>query len=283
MTKKESFKFNRTSCGSKAFWIASILLLTLVSLGCGGGGSDGGGGGDGNEASQRFTLEYANLRFRCFETDANDGYRGAIGIADNGGPIQETDVTGVELTDPGGNPVTISDEDSGVYSFNYLLYDCTNGPCASEDTIEESGIWANLDSLQAGVYHADVSMINGQTLGVDVDYPGQTFLPIVLSRSMSASYNRGDLELSWENPDVDDWSLVTRLRVQIIDGGSPRTTVLCIDLPPTENSITIPEYLLTEAENLGNGTADRWRIQSRAYDATNMNYARSYSNYVDLP
>ena len=85
-----------------------------------------------------------------------------------------------------------------------------------------------------------------------------------------------DLALSWVNPTSStNWSEVDILRIKLLD--SSGKVVLFMSLSPTADTVTISNNLLVQAAGLGDSTLSTWEVQTRAYDANNMNFARGNS------
>jgi len=156
-----------------------------------------------------------------------------------------------------------------------------DGPCSSSGPINENGFYGSFAFLPADTYDVEVDTVDGQALTLDIPYPGQLALPVVLSSTMQSTWVGNDLQLNWTNPvGAANWAEVDQLRVRIFDGsGKP---VIYVRLNPATETVTINSSLLNQAAGLGNGTLESWEVQTRAYDANNMNFARSYSNRLGL-
>ena len=150
-------------------------------------------------------------------------------------------------------------------------------PCTEQADNIDSGYWANFSNLSAGDYQIEVEAANGQKITKAITYPGQLILPGVAIATMDAQWSNGDLVLRWTNPIGEtNWNEVDQLR--IVMTATDGSEVLYIRTNPTVETLTIPESLVTKVENLGHGTMDQWVIQTRAYDANSMNFARGYSH-----
>jgi hypothetical protein len=112
---------------------------------------------------------------------------------------------------------------------------------------------------------------------IDLSYPGKLVLPFVDANTMDSLYsNDGDLVLSWTNPKGEEnWDKVNQLRIVLM--ANDYTSLVYISTNPNSETLTIPNSLINQAENLGYGNVSWWAIQTRAYDNNNMNYARGYS------
>ncbi len=267
----KKFSFNKKIKGWPALYFGlAICLLSMVCIGCGDDGDDD----DfvSTPASTPYALEYAHLMYRNYESGDNR-YQGVMGITYNGGPIQETDIIDVGVTDSSGSDV-IPDA-YGFYHDTFMLLDCMSGACSQSGPFEDTGRWGRIRMLAADTYDIEIDMENGQTLSTSCDYQGIFELPYV--SDMLSDWNDGDLVLSWDNPDTDPaWSEVDQVRINVFDNND--NVVLRVKTVPSETTVTIPANLVSQAATLlGGDSLALWEIQTRAYDANNMNFARGYS------
>jgi hypothetical protein len=110
-----------------------------------------------------------------------------------------------------------------------------------------------------------------------ISYPGQMILPFIESLTMDSRYDNNDLILSWSNPlSAANWDKVDQLRIVLM--ADDYTPLVYIQVNPSVTSVTIPESIINQANNLGYGEIFWWEMQTRAHDVNNMNYARGYSN-----
>jgi hypothetical protein len=227
------------------------------------------------DLSSNYALAYAHLMYRNYE-NADNRYQGVIGINDNGGPIQETDIVTVRMTDSGGS--IVNTETEGFYHQTNMLLDCTSGTCTQSGPFDDTGLWGSLSMLAPGTYDIEIDMESGQTLSTSCDYGGRFSLPYVSGNDMLADWNDGDLVLSWDNPDTDSaWSEVDQLRIVVFDNNGD--VVLIVKVPPTETTVTIPSALVDQSATLlGGNSLAQWEVQTRAYDTNDMNFARGYSS-----
>jgi len=220
------------------------------------------------------------LQYRTYEGDAGNRYQGWIQLTRGGSPVEATDVADIRLFDPLGAPLEATSGD--FKPSEIFLMDCSSIPCTTSGPLFDSGFWATFPSLAAGIYDLEVDTATGQTLTAQMDYPGQLMLPVVQGSTMQAQWVGGDLTLSWEDPTAAaNWSEVSRIQVALFDGAGAE--VLYVRLPSTDAEVTVPGALISQAAALGDGLLTQWQVQTRAYDANNMNYARGYSARVALP
>lgn len=278
MTKELGFKEINQHHRLRLFGVVGIILLVLLCFGCGGGGDDDPPNPSGD--SDHFSVEHSNLTYRNYES-GNERYQMIASIANDGSPCVESDVVEVIVRDAAGADVPVTSD--GFYRDIYMRYNCGSGACRQEGPVEATGISARFDLLSAGTYSAEIEMTDGQILDLDIDFPGKRVLPYIQRSSMSAIWQGGDLQLSWSNPTTEpNWDQVKQLRIVIEDDLGNK--VLYVRPPTTDESITLPEALLSQAAGLRGGNAlQKWRVQTRAFDSNGMNFARGYSNKMDLP
>jgi len=228
-------------------------------------------------STQSFTINDAYLQYRNYGNPSNDRYATWIGITKDGEPIQSTEVVGFKVKNSTGS--TISPTSSEFYrSSPYYFYSCITLPCTEQSDIIDSGYWANFDDLTAGNYQIEVETNDGQTLTENITYQGKLILPGVDVATMESEYINGDLVLDWTNPkNENNWDEVDQIRIVMI--ASDGAEVLYIRANSNTETITIPESLIEKIDNLGHGSITTWEIQTRAYDANGMNFARGYLQY----
>ena len=218
-----------------------------------------------------FGLPY--LQYRVYE-NATSTYQAWLPMTKDNIPINEADISNIRLFDPTGNILTSASEQ--FLSETYMYLNCTVTPCVQSGPHVEHAFLSNYTSLTAGTYSFEVDTADGQVLSLDIPYPGQLVLPIVASSTMQSAWVGNDLALSWVNPTSStNWSEVDILRIKLLD--SSGKVVLFMSLSPTADTVTISNNLLVQAAGLGDSTLSTWEVQTRAYDANNMNFARGNS------
>ncbi len=225
-------------------------------------------------------IDDAYLQYRNYENSASNRYTTWIGVTKDGAPADPTDVNDFQITDSSGNLV-IPNFPVFYVSPPYYFYNCRTTPCTQSDNNIDSGFSGIFDDLTADNYQMEVETADSLKFTLDVNYPGQLVLPFVSSSTMQSDYQNGDLVLSWTNPDDEaNWDEVDQLRIVIFaaDGAE----AIYIRANSSDETLTIPASLVDQASNLGHGALSSWQIQTRAYDTNGMNYARGYSNEIDL-
>jgi hypothetical protein len=224
------------------------------------------------------------IQYRTYES-ATPVYRSFLPMTKDGFAIDPaTDIAGVSIFDSSTNALTALGV--GVSLETYMYLNCMVQPCVQSGPISENGFWGNFDFLPADTYKFVVDTLDGQTLNLDVPYPGQLVLPVVSSSTMQSSLVGSDLVLSWTNPGGPDWAEVDQLRIRLFDiNGVP---ILYVRLDPTVETVTINGSLLDQSAALSNDmlttweVLTSWEIQTRAYDGNNMNFARGISSRVNF-
>jgi hypothetical protein len=252
------------------------LAVVLGLFACLVGGCGGSSGGGDDAPVYDFGLYF--LQYRVFE-NTSTGYQAYLPMTKNGKAIQETDITDVRMFNSANNPVTATSE--GFNAETYMYLNCSVAPCAQSGPLNDNGFYGSFSSLLADTYSFEVDTADGQTLNLDVPYPGQLVLPFVSSSTMQSSWWESDLVLTWTNPvGSANWADVDQLRIRLFDGTGK--SILYIRSDPVNNMVSINSSLLKQAAALGDGLLQSWEVQTRAYDANGMNFARSYSNRLDI-
>ena len=225
-------------------------------------------------------LGVSYLQYRSNEGGLGNRYQSWVSLTRDALPAQPSDVEEIRLFDPQG--MLMNATTPSFSSGAFLLLDCRVDPCSQTGPNPDSGFAGIYPYLEAGVYRLEVDTSGGQTLTDQIVYPGQVVLPVVASASLEAQWVGSDLTMSWMNPTSDpQWAKVDQLSVVLLDGHN--TQVLQVRLPPTATHTTVSGTPLSQAAQLGDGRVASWQVQTRAYDANSMNYARGNSNRKPLP
>ena len=147
----------------RLFWVVGACMLTLLYMGCL------------IPDDTSYEISYTHLMYRNFANGIGSGFERIVGITDSGGPVEESDITGVSMTDAAGNEV-IADAEA-YYHITVMRYDCTSGTCSQSGPIDDSGILSTFSTLPQDTYDVEVEMQDGQVLTAGADYPGQVILP----------------------------------------------------------------------------------------------------------
>jgi hypothetical protein len=210
------------------------------------------------------------------ENLAYNSFRAFVGLKIGDTPAQDSDIADVRITDLLGNPlVTINS--TFWQAGPYIVYNCLSVPCTQYNNIMQSGFLKYFTNIPAGRYFIEAEATDGQIATQSITYPGQLHLPCILSGSMQSQFVNGNLVLSWTNPtESANWQYVDDLHIRIY--ATDGEEVIFVTFDPSNESVTIPASLLSQANNLGYGSISYWHIQTRAFDANWMNFARGVSN-----
>ncbi len=219
------------------------------------------------------------LQYRTFEDSAKNTVRGWVQFADNGVAMNDWDFWGSSLYDANG---TLVANNLGFYVNSYTSTAYSAGSFSAPTYTTESGFVFNLGTspLPSGTYSYVTQLAGGAEIPTQLDYPAETALVPVDSTTMVPTWNSdGSLTLTWVEPadTFDNYRIMFHTAI----GGD---AFFYAKIPQGVESVTLPAPLIaTIKTNAGMSLADfGWQLQTRLYDATNMNYARSISNSVTV-
>jgi hypothetical protein len=222
------------------------------------------------------------LQYRTFENPLNNSVRGWLQFADNGAPMNAWDFWGSSLYDVSGTWVADA-AGFDVSSYTWTEYNPATLQFSAPIYLSDSGFYYNLgagSSLAAGTYTYVTQLAGGAEISSTVDYPAEIALVPVASTSMVPTWNvDGSLTLAWTEP-TDSFANYRMIFYNPSDGSE----IFYAKIPQGVSSVTLPEALLAAIQtNAGVSLSSfNWRLQTRLYDVSNMNYARSISNPVTI-
>lgn len=202
----------------------------------------------------------------------------------DGQPIEQSDIGSIHIYDSLENEMVLAE--TGYRALNYYINNCTSGICDVRGPIQTAGFYAAFTTLpDADMYTVVVETADGQTLNLDIDYPGAQPMPIANKNLMDAKWVAGDLKLTWtnmtEHGDYD--TLVDYLRIVFYDDSAEQNIVLYNTTGPDKTTITIPADLYSQAEALAEGGISYWQVQTVAIDPNGMDYAVGHSVKQPIP
>lgn len=234
------------------------------------------------------TVNNAYVEYRTHENSANNRYVGWVQYTDNGQPVAATDLAGVQLFDPAGQEIYQMTPPQFMQA-NFLNA-TWNGTAFNPDT---SGGYTgyflelgNLTSLTAGDYTFKTELAAGQTIETIRNVGAKVELPVVLSSSMTNSWNADShLTLSWAEPAGTFGTYRIILRKMLQPTGS--TEIFYAAASPGTTSVTIPATLFTKIMTNAGITDPAavqlgWEVQTRSFDANNFEIARGRSNIIPI-
>ena len=75
------------------FWVLGACMLTMLCMGCL------------INDDTSYDISYTHLMYRNFAYGTGNGFERIVGITNNGGPAEQSDITSVSMTDAAGNDV----------------------------------------------------------------------------------------------------------------------------------------------------------------------------------
>ncbi|WP_157471715.1 BACON domain-containing protein [Desulfuromonas sp. DDH964] len=224
------------------------------------------------------------VQFRSFEDPTLNRFQGWVDLKDNGQLMDEWDFWGSSMYDTLGTafPVTPT---FWKASFLNATWNATNGSFGPASPGGFSGWSFNLSgyTLAAGDYTFETQLNGGALLNTSYTYPGQLVLPVVAASSMTYAWNTdGSLTLNWTEP----VGTFDRYNVVLYDTNAysgHNGELFYGAVPPGTSSVTLSASLIQSVygnAGLSGLESLSWEIQTRSNDATNVNYARGYSNRV---
>ena len=212
-------------------------------------------------------------------------YRYFLAMTRDGVPFDPaTQISAMRFLDSSNNILGTTNAVSFEY---YMSLNCMTTPCIESGPIREVAFVDNFTFLPVDTYSFEVDTLDGQNLRLDVPFPGSVDIPVISSSTMQSSFVGNDLVLTWTNPVGDpNWAEVDQLRIRVVDLNGE--VVLYVRVPTTTETVTISGALLDQAAALSNSmmttwdVISAWEMQTRAYDANNVNFARAISSRVTL-
>jgi hypothetical protein len=220
------------------------------------------------------------LQYRTFE-DGNNQYRGWLEFTKYKEPIDESDITQIELKDSEGNPVTLDGTTFWPYSYFSGDWNEENSSVEFSGPYYGSGFsirFPEETKLLAGTYTYEATTSQADLLTLTRDFPYAMVLPVVDDDSMKYEWlGDGGLHLTWSVPVINH----DELRIVLMDQDG--NDLLYVKLPADKEELTIPAEWIQEITDLKNPSAAIWQVQTRSYAADGNHYARGYSDDVDIP
>ena len=205
-------------------------------------------------------------------------FRGFIQLQKDGGLIQETDVSDIEMKDNYGNKINI---DHTKFFTETPLEGTWNASNSSATFVEKpwSGfsLYFDQSAIDTGKYSYHVTTNEGDILTTDFYFPEKLVLPAPELDSMQHEVlSNGDLSLTWNNPSGAYDEL--RVSLSCITGQQEiLNDILEINLPKDKDDLIIPKVTMDKLSNLYDPLSFSWIITTRAISPAGMNYARGYS------
>jgi hypothetical protein len=221
------------------------------------------------------------LQYRTF-SDSSNMYRGWLDFTKNNNPIDESDITQIELKDSAGNPVTI--DNYAFFADSYFWGDWNDSTSSVDFSgpYDSSGFsirFPEATNFPAGNYTYEATTSTGDLLTLMRNFPGATILPLVDVASMQYEWLiDGGLRLTWSVPAGGTYD---QLRVDLVD--QDWNALVSVRLPADKEELTIPAEWIQQMTDLKNPSSAIWRVQTRSYAVDGNNYARGFSDEINIP
>lgn len=195
-------------------------------------------------------------------------------------PVAEDLVAQVDLMDPNGQPVNLSNLEFSNTRISFPYYDSENGKWVynfdgnGELFFAWSGYFAIIeDSLIEGEYNLTVTDNQGNQYTSQFTFNGQVDLPIIEKKKFKKKYADGNLILKWSVPyDLDStWSTSVRAHINIYKEGE-YTGVLFTKIPTHLGRLFVPSEVIEKL--LAEGDKFFLQIQLRTNDNNNRTYSK---------
>ena len=145
-----------------------------------------------------------------------------------------------------------------------------------------SGFTVLLDDsteLSSGTYTYEATTSDGEVLTYTVQYPGNPVIPVIEASSFSYEEKEdGSLELNWTNP--TEGNNYDQILIYLADQDWDRLFMLRPDL--NAETLTIPASIMENLKAQRTFSSMKGRIQTRLYGDDGHNYARSFSDIIDI-
>lgn len=221
------------------------------------------------------------LQYRTF-SDGGKTYRGWLEFTKNNNPIDESDITDIELKDSTGNPVSISNTAFFADSYFWGQWNDSTSGVDFSGPYYFSGFsirFPEATTLAVGNYTYEATTSQGDLLTLSRNFPGVTILPLVDVASMHYEWLiDGGLRLTWSVPAS---GIYDQLRVALVD--QDWGDLLWVRLPADKDELTIPGEWIQQMTDHKNPSTAIWHIQTRSYAADGNNHARGFSGEVNIP
>lgn len=231
--------------------------------------------------SNKNKIDYMWLQHRKYE-DGREYNRLCFQLKDETGNwISEDIIESVELTDPNGNLVSISDGMFEQWEILYGRYDCGIGQWIYDDKfVPSSSYFYFIDEpLIEGNYHLTLFDRDGNIYEGDYMFNGLANLPVIPRRSFRIRFDRfGNFIWEWAVPYYIDPGLETSVKAFIyIYNHEDMTKFLHVSVPTHMGRIFVPSEIVEMIKAEGD------RVELVIELRTNDNNNRTYSNPRKLP
>lgn len=233
------------------------------------------------EAFAMLSIDFRYLQYRTYTDSSRNEFRGDIELSKAGRPILPREVRKIELKDGEGNAIPTQAPE--FYQNEHFLVNLN--PDTGE--VEFTGPYQYSDyairfpegeQFSEGDYTYVVTTASGQVLNETFYYPGRVETPVTPLESMRHEWlSDGALRLSWTNPPGD----YDQINILIWD--EEGNDLVYTYLPPDTEEVTLSAQDIEKINTLHSPIEAQWIIRNRSFTDENMNFARSYSETLDIP
>lgn len=223
------------------------------------------------------------LQYRTYEGGTGDRHQAWVEYKSGGQNIEPSEIANVQLFDPSGTELFASPQPN-FYATKFLNANWDGTQFGATTSNGFSGYAFNLSgypSLAGGDYTFVTTLANGRTLTSTVNFPGTVAVPVVLSSTMTYTWNGdGSLTLNWAAPTGGSFDSYRIALVNPTTGleiffGSAAPSATSATL-----SATLLQSIMTNA-GLPLNAPFNWVMQTRNFTGT-VNTSRGYSNPVPI-
>lgn len=282
----------------RTFGLLLMLLLSVLLSGC--GGSDNASpvkenseisedcidqDCDGSDSvvtnEDLYQIDYGYIQTRTIYGSMENFYRGCLNFSKTDEPIEESDITGITLKTSSGSDIPVIPVFYTEYYFRGMWNEATSSVDYS-GPVDESAFFCKFpenESLEADTYTYEATTVDGDTLSLELNYPGEITMPVVNASTITYEWlSDGSMKINWQNPEEMFDYLVVVLLDQNWD------SLIYVRLQGSSEELTIPGEMTDAITSQMNPDSARLYIQTRNRVNTSdgNNYARGYSDTIDI-
>jgi hypothetical protein len=224
------------------------------------------------------------FRYNVHTDSTRNNFFGYMGIKKNGIGVNQEDIDDIKLRRSDYAEVSISD----LTFYDYLYYGASWNESSQQFDFwgpryeKEWGVtFPDGADYETGYYVWEVIAANGKVVTYRFYFPGKRELPIHDSALMNYEWLAdGSLRLRWVNPAGD----YDRVQIALLTQDGRNVFFSTFDREYDIEEIIIPaEGIADVRSNIDNFTFMKWTMRTRARSAEGVNYARGYSDVIEIP
>ena len=225
-----------------------------------------------------------HFQYRVFPDSVRNGFWGFLEIRKNGIGANQEDIVDIKVRKSDYTEVPID---------KLTFYDSFSYGASWNDSTSEFDFWgprydknwgvtfAEGTEPEAGYYIWEALAANAKVATHNFYFPGKRVLPIHDANLMSYEWlDDSSLKLRWANPDGE----YDRIQIGLWTQDGMDVFYSTFDREYDIEEIIIPADSITDARSkIDNFTSMQWTMRTRARTGEGVNYARGYSDIVDIP